>query len=214
MSQTALLRLMMLLSPSFPVGGFAYSSGLEHAVADAMVTDAESLGNWLEAALASGTAWNDALLLNAAHGADDLTDIAALALALAGSKQRHLETLNLGMAFADAVTAAKLPCPGLPGGIAYPVAIGAVAAANGITAESAIAAFLHAFVSNQIQCAIRLGVTGQNGGVALLASLESAIAKTAARAAQSTLDDLGSNTLVTDITSMRHETLSSRIFRS
>ena len=141
-------------------------------------------------------------------------ETASLALALAGSKQRYMETLNLGMAFIGAVKAAQLPRPALPEEIAYPVAVGKVAAANGIGAEAAIAAYLHGLVSNQIQCAIRLGVTGQNGGVALLALLESEIIETAAKAASTGIDDLGSNTLVAEVTSMRHETLSSRIFRS
>lgn len=214
MSQTTLLRLMMLLSPSFPVGGFAYSSGLEQSVADGLVSDANDLGNWLEAVLASGPAWNDAVLLKATYATENVTDVASLALALAGSKQRHMETLNLGMAFVDAVKAARLPCPALPDEIAYPVAVGAIAAANDISAESAIAAYLHAFASNQIQCSIRLGITGQTGGLTLLASLEPLVAEIAANAASSGIDNLGSNTLVADMTSMRHETLALRIFRS
>jgi urease accessory protein len=215
MSQTTLLRLMMLLSPSFPVGGFAYSAGLEQAVADRQVTDAGALGAWLETAIASGTLWNDAVLLYASYAAvEPLESLSTLALALAGSTQRHMETNNLGMAFADAVKASGLPCPDLPNDIAYPVAVGAVALANAIEPEPALAAFLHGFVSNQIQCAIRLGVTGQNGGVALLAKLEPVIATAASRAAQSSLDDLGSNTILADILTMRHETLTSRIFRT
>ena len=214
----SLLRLMMLLSPSFPVGGFAYSSGLEQAAAEGLVKDAAALAIWLETLIESGPAWNDAVLLCAAfrqHGEPAaLAQTAALAAALAGSKERLMETLNLGGAFADAVKAAGLPCPCIPEDAAYPVAVGAVAAANAISAEDAAAAFLHAFVSNQIQCAIRLGVTGQNGGVALLASLESRIAEIAAHAAASTPDDLGGSAIMADIASMRHETLHSRIFRS
>jgi urease accessory protein len=47
-----------------------------------------------------------------------------------------------------------------------------------------------------------------------LAKLEPLIAEMAAKAAQSTLDDLGANTIQADIASMRHETLTSRIFRT
>jgi urease accessory protein len=209
---------MMFLSPSFPVGAFAYSSGLEQAASDGQVRDAISLGSWLAAQLKSGTPWNDAVLLVAAHRASgdalDLQTIADLANALAGSQERHLETSNLGDAFIDAVKSSGLPCPALPEGAAYPVAVGATAAANDIDAEAAAAAFVHGYASNQIQCGIRLGVLGQNGGVALLAKLEPLIAEMAAKAAQSTLDDLGANTIQADIASMRHETLTSRIFRT
>ncbi|MGL4491050.1 MAG: urease accessory protein UreF [Rhizobiaceae bacterium] len=215
MKQTAILRLMMLLSPSFPVGAFAYSSGLEQAVAEGMVADATGLQAWLETAIVSGPLWNDAVLLNAAYEDEaDLSSLSELALALAGSQERHMETLNLGRAFAGAAMTASMPCPDVPNDIVYPVAVGAVAKANAIDAEAAVCAYLHAFVSNQIQCAIRLGVTGQSGGVALLAGMEPLIAETGAKAATSSLDALGSNMIFADIASMRHETLYSRIFRS
>ncbi len=215
MSQVAMLRLMMLLSPSFPVGSFAYSSGLEQAVADGMVGDAQGLRDWLEAAMAAGPLWNDAVLLNAAYqGEEELASISELGLALAASQERYNETLHLGRAFVDAVKAAGMSLPDLPQDVAYPVAVGAAAKANGIEAEAAICGYLHAFVSNQIQCAIRLGVTGQSGGVALLAGLEPLIGETGARAVDTSVDALGSNTILADIASMRHETLYSRIFRS
>ena len=42
-----LARLMAWLSPVFPTGGFAYSSGLETAVAEGLVKDEADLLNWL-----------------------------------------------------------------------------------------------------------------------------------------------------------------------
>ncbi len=219
MSQATLLRLMTLLSPSFPVGGFAYSSGLEQAVADGLVSDSETLGTWLGSIVEHGSIWNDAVLLTGAfhkvEAGEPIDGMADLAESLAGSKERHLEQQNLGGAFIDAVKASGLQLPSLLGArAAYSVAIGAVAAAQEVDLESALGAFLHAFVSNQIQCAIRLGVLGQNGGVALLAGFEPLILETARRAGHSTLDDLGASTVMADISSMRHETLYSRIFRT
>jgi urease accessory protein len=218
MSQTTLLRLMMLMSPSFPIGGFAYSAGLEQAVQDGLVRDSATMGTWLGTTLQAGAVWNDAVLLSATyaqlHSPEELRIITNLAEALAGSKERLSETLNLGCAFVDAVKAGKLPCPVLPKAVAYPVAVGAAAAANGIAVTDACAAFLQAYTSNQIQCAIRLGITGQNGGVALLAELETIISTVAERAALSTLDDLGTSTILAEIMTMRHETLYSRIFRT
>src|SRR5689334_11496461 len=41
------LPLLLWLSPAFPVGAFAYSHGLEWAVAAGDITDAASLGGWL-----------------------------------------------------------------------------------------------------------------------------------------------------------------------
>jgi urease accessory protein len=47
-----------------------------------------------------------------------------------------------------------------------------------------------------------------------LAALQPVILATARRAATSSLDDLGSATILSDIAAMRHETLYSRVFRS
>ena len=48
----------------------------------------------------------------------------------------------------------------------------------------------------------------------LFAELEPIILATAARAAKSTLDDLGSAAILSDIAAMRHETLGARLFIS
>jgi urease accessory protein len=77
-----------------------------------------------------------------------------------------------------------------------------------------LAAFLHAGVSQIVSAGIRLGVAGQKDGVAILAASEAVIAEIAARAALSTLDDLGSATVIADTAAMRHETQGTRLFRS
>jgi urease accessory protein len=210
---------MMLMSPSFPVGGFAYSSGLEQAVAEGLVADAEALRDWLSAIVSQGSVWNDVVLLAQAHKlvleGEQLDELAYLSAALASSKERLLEQRNLGAAFIDAVRASGLALPdSLSESTPFPVAVGAIAAAQNLERVDTLSAYLHATASNQIQCAIRLGVLGQNAGVALLAKLEETILQIAERASNSTLDDLGSSGIMADIMTMRHEDLHSRIFRS
>lgn len=215
----ALLRLTAWLSPAFPVGSFAYSGGLERAVADGLVCDAASLAAWIGTLIEHGSAWNDAVLLAEGHrqqaDPERLAEIAALAEALAGSRERHQETMLLG----DAFLAAARAWPDdvferLPDKAAYPIAVGAVAGAHGIGLEKVIAVFLHAYASQAVSAGIRLGVAGQRDGVAVLAGLEEQIAATARRAADSTLDDLGSAAIQADIASLRHETQATRLFRS
>ncbi|KQV10788.1 urease accessory protein UreF [Rhizobium sp. Root1203] len=215
----ALLRLMAWLSPAFPVGSFAYSGGLERAVHDGLVHDAPSLANWAMELVSRGAVWNDAVLLAESHRvhreASLLVAVAELAEALAGSRERHQETMLLGDAFLTAARAwPNAVFDRLPRSVAYPVAIGAVAGAHGVASERAIAAFLHAYVSQAVSAGIRLGVAGQKDGVLILAGLEEHIAAMAPRAAASTLDDLGSATIQADIMSLRHETQSTRLFRS
>ncbi|MEK1894790.1 MAG: urease accessory protein UreF [Rhizobium sp.] len=215
----ALLRLMAWLSPAFPVGSFAYSGGLERAVHDRLVTDAHSLAAWALNLIERGVVWNDAVLLAESHRChgqrDRLGELAQLAEALAGSRERHQETMLLGDAFVAAASAwPDAVFDRLPQHVAYPVAVGAVAGAHEVASERAIAAFLHAYLSQAVSAGIRLGVAGQKDGVAILARLEGDIARIATRSATSTLDDLGAATIQADIMSLRHETQSTRLFRS
>lgn len=215
----ALLRLTAWLSPAFPIGSFAYSGGLERAVHDGLVADADALADWISALIGHGTAWNDAVLLAGAHRASgelrQLTDIAELAEALASSHERHQETMLLGNAFLSAASA--WPHPVLQwrdGRMAYPVAVGLVAGAHGIALERVLAVFLHALASQGVSAGIRLGIAGQKDGVRILAGLENLIAQRSRQAARSSLNDLGSAAVQADIASLRHETQATRLFRS
>ncbi len=215
----ALARLMTWLSPAFPVGSFAYSHGLERAIHDGLIRDRRSLREWLEALLEQGSAWNDAVLLaevwRRISSGEEVAEVAELAAAISGSRERHMETTLQGSAFVDAMAAwsGELPA-GEERPIAYPVAVGSAAARHGVALEDTLTAYLHAFASNLVQTCVRLVPLGQRDGVATLAALEPVILRTAGRAAASTLDDLGSCTIRADILSMNHETQYSRVFRS
>ncbi|MCA6124941.1 urease accessory protein UreF [Bradyrhizobium sp. WSM 1704] len=222
----ALYRLMTWLSPSFPVGAFAYSSGIEWAVEAGDITDAASLRDWLAALLTDGSGFCDGVLLAQAHGAASASDhaalkgIAELAAAFVPSRERQLETTTQGRAFIE-IARAAWDSPGLDAGIAacdgpivYPVAVGLVSAAHGIPLAPALHAFLHALVSNWISAGSRLIPLGQTDSQRVLAALEPDVAATAARAATASLDDLGSATFRADLASLRHETQYTRLFRS
>lgn len=115
---TDLLTLVQWLSPAFPTGAFAYSHGLERAIAAGDVTDAASFASWLCNILHHGAGWQDAVLLNAAlqAGADhDALD--ALARALTPSSERLQESAEQGAALARTVaglTGRNLPPRLLP----------------------------------------------------------------------------------------------------
>ncbi len=223
---SALYRLMAWLSPSFPVGAFSYSSGIEWAVEAGDIRDAATLADWLSLMMSDGAGYCDAVLFVQAHRAvcyrDEarLRDIAELAAAFSPSKERHLETTAQGRAFALAVRAAW-PCEAInmleaawDGPVAYPVAVGTACAGHCIAVEAALPAFLHAVAANWISAGVRLIPLGQTDGQRVLAILESIIAATAARALLSSLDDIGGAALRADIGSMRHETQYTRLFRS
>ncbi len=59
----ALQKLLTWLSPAFRLGAFAWSAGLESAIADKTVSDSAALQNWLGGSLAHGGIKTDAILL-------------------------------------------------------------------------------------------------------------------------------------------------------
>ena len=215
---SALVRLMTLLSPAFPVGSFAYSHGLERAVQEGLVGNRSELVDWLGDLATFGSAWNDAVLVSCAWRAGNdgvLADLAEFSEALAGSAERHLETMAQGRAFALAARAWPGSVPSvLAEGAAYPVVVGAVARRLGLALEDVLPAYLNAFVSNLVQAAVRLVPLGQTDGVAAIAALEQTVLSAANRAGDASLDDLGSATILSDLVSMTHETQTTRLFRS
>ncbi|HWX05295.1 MAG TPA: urease accessory protein UreF [Bradyrhizobium sp.] len=222
----ALYRLMTWLSPSFPVGAFSYSSGIEWAVEAGDIADAASLADWLASMLADGSGFCDGVFLAHAHRAASardaavLREVAELAAAFVPSRERQLETSAQGRAFIE-IARAAWTCDGLEpmiaacgGAIVYPVAVGLVSAAHNIPLAPVMHAFLHALASNWISAGSRLIPLGQTGSQRVLASLEPVAAATAGRALAAALDDLGSATFRADLASLRHETQYTRLFRS
>src|ERR1700737_1014546 len=180
----ALYRLMTWLSPSFPVGAFSYSSGIEWAVEAGDIGDAASLRDWLASMLADGPGFCDGVFLAQAHRAasthDDagLRDIAELAAAFVPSRERQLETSSQGRAFIE-IARSACNCDGLEqmiehcdGVIVYPIAVGLVCAAHAIPLAATMHAFFHAPTSNWISAGARLIPLGQTDSQRVLALLE------------------------------------------
>jgi urease accessory protein len=218
--------LLLWLSPAFPVGAYAYSHGIEWAHEAGDVTDARSLAAWLADLAAFGAPRLDAFLFALAHRAasahdwDKLDEINTLAVALAGSAERRLETTAQGAAFRLAARAAWDSEPlqrvaareGEP--IAYPIAVAAAAAGRGMALARASEAYVVAQFANLVSAATRLAIVGQTDGLKILAQLSPALAALARTATSATLDDLGACAFRSDIAAMRHETQYSRLFRS
>ncbi len=216
---------MTWLSPAFPVGGYSYSHGLEWEVEAGKVRDAAALGGWIEDVLACGAGHSDVIFLAeswraVANGdARALADVAELALAFAPSAERRLETLAQGTAFLLAIRAVW-PSPDLDllaedaPEVAYPVAVGASAAAHALPLAAVAQAFCQAFAANLVSAGVRLIPLGQTDGLRVLARLEPLIPRIVAHALAAGLDDVGGITVAADIASMRHETQYTRLFRS
>lgn len=225
MDEAALYRLMAWLSPSYPVGAFSHSHGLEWAVESGVVRDRASLQEWVAEILRHGGGWQDAILFTEAYNAtidgaaDRLDEIAELASALNPSRERRLETLGQGRAFLIATgevwPSQDDPAAGLDADrVAYPVAVGIAAAAHAVPRRAALAAYLHAFAANIVSAGVRLVPLGQTDGQRIVADLEPDVSRTARDGDRATLEDLGGCAILADIASMRHETQYTRLFRT
>jgi len=209
-----LLHLLAFMSPAFPVGGFAYSHGLERAIDDGTVTSADEVREWIASLLVHGSGWNDAVLFATAFDARDEVreEIDELALALAASRERDLEISDLGQSFSKAV--ATLSTAQTINFQTYPVAVAAACQKTCIDKRSGLLSYLQAFSNNLIAVAVRLVPLGQSKGLEVMRDMMPVISQTAERAMWATLSDLGSSTLLSDIAAMKHESQYSRVFRS
>ena len=205
---------MQWLSPSYPVGAFSYSHGLEWAISQGDVSTPTQLRDWLADILTHGAGRNDAILLAHAYRAEnsaELAEITELATAFNPGKERLIETTAQGAAFAK-VTRTVWPTD-LPD-MAYPVAFGVAARQHDLPIEETIAIYLHAFTANLVSAAVRFMPLGQTMGQAVLSSMAEVIDRITKDALLDTLDDLGGCAVRADMASMLHETMNTRIFRT
>lgn len=209
-----LMTLVQWLSPAFPVGGFAYSHGLETAIAQGHVQDAATLEEWLEDILRAGSGRSDAIWLWLAHGAVTSADLLALdaeARAFIPARHRLAEADKQGAAFVrtlNAVWALDLPP------LLLPLAVGAGAARWDIGVEVVLPLYLQAFVSNLILAAQRLMPLGQTEGQRILSRLGPVCLHVAGQTRGATIADIHSTAFLSDIMAMRHENLQPRVFQS
>ncbi|MBL4693127.1 MAG: urease accessory protein UreF [Magnetovibrio sp.] len=228
-TDASLIRLMTWLSPSFPVGAFAYSHGLEHAVETGEVHDATALTYWVQGLLAFGSGRVDAALFRAAYEAMQNCDeerlqwVVERGEAQRGTSELALESVAQGRAFLETILKvwpqerlttwhASLKKNGYTP--AYPVALGVACALADIPLRFALMAYLHAFCANLVSAVVRLVPLGQTDGQKVLAALEPRIVEAGAAALKRDPDNFGSASVMIDWHSIQHETQYTRLFRS
>jgi urease accessory protein len=218
------LPLAIWFSPMFPVGAFAYSHGLEWAHEAGDINDADGLRGWLSTLIERGALHNDAILLADAYrvalrcDASRICEMNELALAMATSRERRLETATQGNAFLLAIKK-SWPCASLDlldgsEDVAYPVAVALATAAHNLPLDGTLNMFCLGFVANLVSAAIRLAIIGQSDGQSVIAALIPMIGETAQSCASENLDDLGGSAFRSDLASLKHETQYTRLFRS
>ncbi len=224
-TESDLYRLLVWSSPSYPIGAFSYSHGLEWAVEEGSVRNVDSLVDYIGAVITRGGGWVDAVLFahawRNAHDDAKLDAISELASAFRASSETALEARQQGNAFL-LVTRRAWPHALLDGfaqrqgdaPVVQAVVMALSCAAHGIALQPALSAFLHATVANLVSAGVRLVPLGQTDGQIALARLAAQIERVTALAQQLEIDDLGTAAPLLEFCSLRHETQYTRLFRS
>jgi len=226
MTDTRLVALLQLADSLFPIGSFAHSDGLEHAVAVGRVTNAGELRRWLDAQLAGPLATADGRGVSLAHAhwrASCLAELDELddeMHALRPSSASRDAARAMGTRLLKTWTAAR-PDSDVSAylvrrasrGVTLPVAFGIACGSAAIAPAPAVEAFLYTRLAGSISAAMRLMKIGQSEAQRVLAEmLEQVPAVGAAIVAADSRPAVFAPAL--DISAMSQPYQRSRLFRS
>jgi len=213
-----LLAVLQLASPTLPVGGFAYSQGLEKAIEDGLVRDAGTAQRWIGDLLLSLARFEAPIWLRGfdavragdartfAHWNDEL-------LAARETAELRAETRQMGASLARVFPMMKLIPPACAS-LSYPLAFAAACAGMGVDREAGLTAYLWAWLENQVLVAVKSVPLGQQAGQQILFALHEAVMRSVVTAASMKDDDIGGAAIQFALTCARHETQYSRLYRS
>lgn len=219
----ALLGLLRFVSPSLPIGAYAYSRGLEQAVHSGAVHDEASAAAWIIGLTEHATARLDGPVLLRLQAAFEQHDLAAverwnaLLLASRESAEMRLEDTQLGAALArllvgQGVCAAEPFCK--RGDVCYASMFALAAVHARMPSSMSLLGFMWALAEGQVSAAVRLIPLGQTAGQNLLSRLSAALPACIATASALPDEEIGAFTPGLALASALHETQYTRLFRS
>lgn len=219
----SLLRLLQLVSPGLPIGMYSYSQGLERAVDDGWLTNAEQVADWLQGLLQNGLTRVDAPILARLYDAWCANNLAAVELwsqtlmAYRETAELRAEDRQTGQALARLLVNLELPEAETwqKRTDATLATLFALAATRWqISKTDAVTGYLWGWLENQVLCAVKLVPLGQVAGQKLLKSLAGELPTLVDQALQLTDADIGGSCFGWTLASSRHEMQYSRLFRS
>lgn len=218
----ALLHLLQLVSPALPVGAYAYSQGLESAVEQQWVIDADSAEDWIGNVMVYNLGKLDGPILARLYGAWWRRDLEALNYwnhfiqASRESKELLLEDLQMGAALRRLLLELDvLGADHWPAEETSFVSMFSLAASHWqLSADQTLNGFVWSWLENQVAAAIKLVPLGQTQGQKLLVKLMPVVRTTVQSSKTVADDELGSSLPRLALASMQHEVQYSRLFRS
>ncbi|MCG6942627.1 MAG: urease accessory protein UreF [Thiohalocapsa sp.] len=224
----SLIRALQFGDSLLPVGGFAFSAGLESAIQTGVVSDVHTLEEFTRTALQEA-ALGDGIGLIWAHRAASAGDLAWLARVDEAVHARKLASeartmsLRMGRKLTE-LGAAVIDAPLLiawrervAAGTAfscYPVALGSVFAAQGLPARDAFAVHQYGVAAMLLGAALRLMRIDHIATQRLLYRLNSDVDAAYTHAADARLEDMAGFAPLTEVLAAVHVKASVRLFMS
>lgn len=213
----ALLGLMRLVSPALPVGGFAYSQGLESAIDQGWVNDAKQTQSWLSGVLSNGLARLDIPLLcrlyDGVNHSDQFAHWNDYSLACRETLELRKEEQQMGKALWRLLKDTGHTLPDL----SSPTWLAAFAFAGerwGLDKQQLCLGFLWTWLENQLTVAAKTIPIGQTDVQKISAALLPEISQAVELAMELKDAEISGGLPGVAMASMKHETQYSRLFRS
>lgn len=218
-----LLRVLQLASPALPIGGYAYSQGLEYAVEQNWVKDLDSAAAWLEGVANRALGQLDIPVLLRQFAALEAGDRASVQrwndwlLANRETAELYLEDSQQGGALLRLMISLEMPTA-LDWPKGEPIALMTAFAMAGSHWQTDVRSLAHgvlwSWLENQVGAATKLVPLGQTDAQRLLGRLLPSLPLIVDAASELKDDELGAGLPGLAFASARHEHQYTRLFRS
>lgn len=223
LSAPALLRLLQLVSPALPIGGYNFSQGLEYAIEAGWVRDEASALDWIAGLMHASVGTLDLPVLRRLHQAWSANDVETVdrwsrfLIASRETSELRAEDRHLGRSLAKVLAEAGVARAG--GWQRRADATFATLFALGCThwhvgMDQCAWGYLWTWAENQVLAAVKAVPLGQSAGQRMLDALIAQIPQVAQCAAAKEDEGIGSAAPMHLIASAAHETQYTRLFRS
>lgn len=225
-SPLKLNRLLQLCSANLPVGGFSFSQGLEYAIDNGWISNAQETEDWVTVTLVENIARTDLPIMSRLYAAleqDDLTEFNKwnqLVVATRESSELRLADLAMGKALVrllmqlNSINIEKYHEVLLQKNVSFVSAFTVAAYVFTLTLNETQSGFCWTYIDNQVAAATKLVPLGQTQAQNLLFEITEQVEQAVKIANALTDDEIGASLPHLAMASAWHETQYTRLFRS